>query len=84
MSSGMRDVVMVLSLIAGIGAIVSGITIRVLNRELLGVASLVFATLMLPAFMQANVLSILALVMLVLAGITLLVHPFQQPQSPNP
>ena len=84
MSGGMRDAVMVLTLIAGIGAIVSGITVKVLNRKLLGVASLVFAALLIPAFMQANVLSILALVMLVLAGITLLVRPFQQPQSPNP
>ncbi len=84
MAAQTRTLVMVLTLIGGIGALVAALTIKALNRKLLGIATLVFAALMVPSIFQGNVLSILSLVVLALAGITLLVRPYQEPQSTTP
>lgn len=72
MSDGTRNIIMLLTLIGGIGAIFTGLTIRVFSRKILGVASLVFGAFMVPSLFQGNVLSILALGLLFLVGIGLL------------
>ena len=79
-----RNILMILTLIGGIGALAIGFTVKVFGRRMLGVAALIFAAFMVPACIyQANVLSILSVVLLAIVGITLLARPVRQPSSPT-
>ena len=84
LSSGIRDTMMVLTLIGGIGALITAFTVKVFGRRILGIASLVFGAFMVPTFLfQANVLSILSVILLTIVGITLLARPVKEPSSPT-
>jgi hypothetical protein len=85
LSAGTRNLIMVLTLIGGVGALVAGAVIKVMGRKVLGIASLVFGALMVPSVFQANVLAILALLLLALVGIVLLSRPpVEGPRTPSP
>ena len=85
LSAGTRNLITVLTLIGAVGALLTGAVIKVIGRKILGIASLVFGALMVPAVFQANVLSILALLLLALVGIVLLSRPpVEGPGTPSP
>jgi hypothetical protein len=85
LSEGTQNLIMVLTLIGAIGALIAAVLIKKIGRKILGVASLVSGALMVPSVFQANVLSILALLLLALAGILLLSRPpVEGPGVPSP
>lgn len=75
MSSDTRGTIMVMTLIGGVGALLTGFLIKVFGRRILGIASLVFGAFMIPSLFQANVLSIVSVLILGIVGITLLSRP---------
>ncbi|MCF8063160.1 MAG: hypothetical protein K9M82_11630 [Deltaproteobacteria bacterium] len=85
LSAGTRNMIMVLTLIGAVGALLTGAVIKLIGRKILGIASLVFGALMVPSVFQANVLAIMALLLLVLVGIVLLSRPpVEGSQSSSP
>jgi hypothetical protein len=74
-SIDVRYIFMVLALIGSVGALViAGMTKSIGNKKL-GIATLVAGALLIPTFIQANVLSMLAFVLLYVVGGTLLLTP---------
>lgn len=74
-SAEVRYTFMVLALIGSVGALViAGLTKSVRNK-ILGIATLVAGALLIPTFIQANVLSMLAFILLYVVGFTLLLTP---------
>ncbi|MCF8143318.1 MAG: hypothetical protein K9N21_05300 [Deltaproteobacteria bacterium] len=79
-SATTRYPIMILALAGGTGAVLTGLTIKVFSRWILGIASLVFAVLMVPSVFQENTLSILPVILITLVGIALLAEPLREPQ----
>ncbi len=80
-SEGIQYTVMVLALIGGIGAVLMGVTVNLFGQKLPGIASLVFAAFLVPSVFQGNVLSILAIILLIIVGLTRLVAPPKEPEG---
>lgn len=78
LSSNARNAIMVLALIGSVGALAVAFLAKFLGSRLLGVIVLVLAVLLAPSLIQANVLSIVSLVILVIVGLTVLVQKREQ------
>jgi len=70
-----RNTVMVLTLIGGVGALLTAATIKVIGPKILGIAALVFGALMIPSLLQANILALLSIFLLAFAAYLLLTRP---------
>jgi hypothetical protein len=79
-SSGTQNIVMILALIGSVGAFAVAALQKVLGNKILGVGSLIFGALLVPSLFQANVLSIIALGLLILVGISLLMTTGREQQ----
>jgi hypothetical protein len=77
-SQSTRYIIMILALLGGIGAVITGFIIKKFSAKPLGIASLIFAALLVPSVFQANTLSILSLLLIAIVGITLLVGPSRE------
>jgi hypothetical protein len=80
MSLGTRRTITILTLIGGIGALLTGLAIKIFSRKVMGIALLAFGGFMASSRFQANVLSI-ASALVAVVGITLLVRPMPSTQN---
>lgn len=72
-----RNMIMILTLIGSFGSFVVAVFIKAFGNKTLGIFALIFASCFIPAFFQANLLSILAFFLLFIVGLTLLMKPLK-------
>ena len=81
--SSTRYLIMGLAMAGGIGSLLAGFTIRLFRPKPVGIAALIFAALMVPSVFQANTLSIPAIILIAIVGITLLTRPSPETEEPT-